>query len=69
MDPELIQPWGVHVTPSGQVLVCGLSSLTVMQVDREGSKRLATLISNEDGVRSPISVCYNTNNFQILVGL
>ncbi|KAH3782183.1 hypothetical protein DPMN_160095 [Dreissena polymorpha] len=68
-DPELKDPWGVHVTPSGQVLVCGQSSHTVMQVDHAGSKRLATLISNKDGVISPISVCYNTNTHQILVGL
>ncbi|XP_052256531.1 uncharacterized protein LOC127861855 [Dreissena polymorpha] len=68
-DPELQNPWGVHVTPSGQVLVCGYSSHTVIQVDREGSKRLATLISNKDGVINPISVYYNTNNHQILVGL
>ncbi|KAH3782187.1 hypothetical protein DPMN_160099 [Dreissena polymorpha] len=69
MDPELQYPWGVHVTPYGQVLVCGHISHTVMQVDREGSKKLATLISKSDGVSRPISVCYNTNTHQIIVGL
>ncbi|XP_052220540.1 uncharacterized protein LOC127837456 isoform X1 [Dreissena polymorpha] len=69
MDPELQLPRGVHVTPSGQILVCGFSSHTVIQVHCEGRKKLATLVSSKDGVREPESVCYNTKTDQIIVGL
>ncbi|KAH3750139.1 hypothetical protein DPMN_184656 [Dreissena polymorpha] len=68
-DPALEGPKGVHVTPTGQVLVCGISSHTVIQVDREGKKKMATLASEKDGLRYPVSICYNTNTGQIIVGL
>ncbi|XP_052267338.1 uncharacterized protein LOC127869085 isoform X2 [Dreissena polymorpha] len=67
-DPELQEPWGVHVTPAGQVLVCGSHSNTVIQVDREGRKKLATLASKKHGAIYPVSVCCNTNMHQIIVG-
>ncbi|KAH3853410.1 uncharacterized protein LOC127875279 [Dreissena polymorpha] len=68
-DRELQDPWGVYVTPAGQVLVCGCKSNTVIQVDLEGRKKLATLVSLKDGVLKPVSVCYNTKTDQIIVGL
>ncbi|XP_052283778.1 uncharacterized protein LOC127880509 [Dreissena polymorpha] len=64
--PELAIPRGVHVTPDGQVLCCAYN--TVLQVDHEGKKKLATLASQRDGLRNPISVCYNSNIHQIIVG-
>ncbi|XP_052275434.1 uncharacterized protein LOC127874836 isoform X2 [Dreissena polymorpha] len=67
--PELQYPRGVHVTPAGQVLVCGYASNNVIQVDHEGKKKLATLASQRDGLCEPASVCYNTNTHQIIVGL
>ncbi|XP_052262107.1 uncharacterized protein LOC127865987 isoform X2 [Dreissena polymorpha] len=67
-DPELKHPTGVHVTPAGQVLVCGYSSNNVVQVDREGKKKLATLASSKDGLSQLASVCYDTNKHQIIVG-
>ena len=67
-DPELKHPTGVHVTPAGQVLVCGYSSNNVVQVDREGKKKLATLASPKDGLSQLGSVCYDTNKHQIIVG-
>ncbi|XP_052239135.1 uncharacterized protein LOC127850275 isoform X2 [Dreissena polymorpha] len=68
-DPELQGPQAVCVTPSGQVLVCGYNSHTVIQVDSEGKQKLATLSSQKDGLSRPSSVCYNTNTRQIIVGL
>ncbi|XP_052252512.1 uncharacterized protein LOC127859294 [Dreissena polymorpha] len=65
-DHELQNPWGVHVTPAGQVLVCCYHSNTVIQVDYEGKKKLATLASKKDGLSRPVSVFYNTH--QIIVG-
>ncbi|KAH3739636.1 hypothetical protein DPMN_046290 [Dreissena polymorpha] len=69
MDPDLQNPKSVCVTPAGQVLVCGNSCNTVIQVDHEGKKKLATLASQKDGLSKPSSVCYNTNTNQIIVGL
>ncbi|KAH3869811.1 hypothetical protein DPMN_032982 [Dreissena polymorpha] len=69
MDPELIHPFGVHVTPAGQVLVCACNSNNVIQVDQEGSKKLATLASQKYELIYPVSVCCNTSIQQIIVGL
>ncbi|KAH3780746.1 hypothetical protein DPMN_158568 [Dreissena polymorpha] len=67
-DPALQWPYGLHVTPAGQVLVCGWRSHTVLQVDREGKSKLATLATEEDGVRWPQSVCYSSITSSIIVG-
>ncbi|XP_052220242.1 uncharacterized protein LOC127837321 [Dreissena polymorpha] len=67
--PELQSPYGVHVTSSGHVLVCGFGSKNVIQLDTEGRKKLATLVSLTDTMCGPMSVCYNMNTHQIIVGL
>ncbi|KAH3894563.1 hypothetical protein DPMN_018721 [Dreissena polymorpha] len=67
-DPALRGPSGLHVTPAGQVLVCGHQSDTVQQVGWEGQSKLATLATREDGVRSPWSVCYSSTTSSIIVG-
>ncbi|KAH3718011.1 hypothetical protein DPMN_060808 [Dreissena polymorpha] len=68
-DPEPLVAEGVHATHAGQVLVCGSSSHTVIQVDHEGGKKLATLASQTDGLFYPLSVCYNNISDQIIVGV
>ncbi|XP_052265839.1 uncharacterized protein LOC127868247 isoform X3 [Dreissena polymorpha] len=67
-DPALYVPYGLHVTPAGQVLVCGNWSYTVLQVGWEGESKLATLATEEDGVRYPWSVCYSSTTSSIIVG-
>ncbi|KAH3895264.1 hypothetical protein DPMN_019425 [Dreissena polymorpha] len=67
-DPALHWPAGLHVTPAGQVLLCGYSSDTVLQVDREGESKLATLATQKDGVWRPWSVCYSSTTSSIIVG-
>ncbi|KAH3897631.1 hypothetical protein DPMN_021824 [Dreissena polymorpha] len=67
-DPKLEGPLGLHVTPAGQVLVCGYLSSTILQVDWEGKSKLATLATQEDGVRYPRSVCYSSTTSSIIVG-
>ncbi|XP_052232858.1 uncharacterized protein LOC127845767 [Dreissena polymorpha] len=64
-DPELGCPACVHVTPAGQVLVCGWKSNTILQIDSKGSRSLATLATKRDGLWS---VCYNSNTDSIIVG-
>ncbi|KAH3895686.1 hypothetical protein DPMN_019851 [Dreissena polymorpha] len=67
-DPALGRPYGLHVTPAGQVLVCGWMSHTVLQVGWEGESKLATLATQEDGVWGPWSVCYSSTTSSIIVG-
>ncbi|KAH3873938.1 hypothetical protein DPMN_037179 [Dreissena polymorpha] len=68
-DPALRWPRGLHVTPAGQVLVCGWQSNTVLQVGWEGQSKLTTLATKEDGVRWPWPVCYCSTTSSIIVGL
>ncbi|XP_052224849.1 uncharacterized protein LOC127840471 [Dreissena polymorpha] len=68
-DPALERPSGLHVTPAGQVLVCGgRPGGTVLQVGWEGKSKLATLATQEDGVWLPWSVCYSSTTSSIVVG-
>ncbi|KAH3870295.1 hypothetical protein DPMN_033477 [Dreissena polymorpha] len=67
-DPALRGPWGLHVTPAGQVLVCGGWPYTVLQLGWEGKSKLATLATQKDGLRWPRSVCYSSITSSIIVG-
>ncbi|KAH3895718.1 hypothetical protein DPMN_019883 [Dreissena polymorpha] len=67
-DTALYSLSGIHVTPAGQVLVCGYLSDTVQQVGWEGQSKLATLATKEDGVWRPWSVCYCSTTSSIIVG-
>ncbi|XP_052237117.1 uncharacterized protein LOC127848606 [Dreissena polymorpha] len=66
---QLQDPWCVCVTPEGQVLVGWFLSDTIIQLDREGRRQLATLANKNDNVNIPISVCYNINRNTIIVGM
>ncbi|KAH3850362.1 uncharacterized protein LOC127874475 [Dreissena polymorpha] len=67
-DPDLKCPLGIHVTAHGQVLVCGGASDTILQLDGEGRKKLATLGTRKDGLCDPISVCNNRSTASFIVG-
>ncbi|XP_052247776.1 uncharacterized protein LOC127855903 isoform X2 [Dreissena polymorpha] len=67
-DPDLQHPRGIHVTALGQVLVCGASSDTILQLDGEGKKKLATLATRRDGLNYPGSVFYNRSTASLIVG-
>ncbi|KAH3879463.1 hypothetical protein DPMN_003366 [Dreissena polymorpha] len=67
-DLALGAPRGLHVTPAGQVLVCGHYPSTVQQVGWEGESKLATLATKEDGVSRQWSVCYSSTTSSIIVG-
>ena len=67
-DPDLKWPRGIHVTAQGQMLVCGEGSNTILQLDCEGRKKLATLATSSDGLSQPMSVCYNRSTASIIVG-
>ncbi|XP_052245443.1 RING finger domain and kelch repeat-containing protein DDB_G0271372-like isoform X2 [Dreissena polymorpha] len=73
--PALRSPIGVlpglqvHVTDSGQVMVCGYWSSTIIQMDRDGRQRLAQVVTEDDGVTGPISVFYSKPTGSIIVGM
>ncbi|XP_052786919.1 uncharacterized protein LOC128222112 [Mya arenaria] len=67
-DPELQGPWGLCVSPSGHVFVCGSTSHTVLQVDREGRKKLTTVTRRADGLCLPLSVCFSEQTSSLIVG-
>ncbi|KAH3796768.1 hypothetical protein DPMN_150339 [Dreissena polymorpha] len=70
-DPELTYPNSVHVTPAGQVLVCYKSfNGPILQVHREGNRKLATLAQLRYGlgIMKSASVCYNSTTSSIIVG-
>ncbi|WAR01284.1 TRI33-like protein, partial [Mya arenaria] len=52
-DPDFNWPCCVHVSESGHVFVCSYDSHTVVQVDQEGRKKLATLVRKGDGINHP----------------
>ncbi|XP_052266364.1 uncharacterized protein LOC127868545 isoform X2 [Dreissena polymorpha] len=54
-------------TVVGHVLVCGYSSRTIIQVDREGKTKLATLWAKKDVVIYPVSVCYNSDTHTVIL--
>ncbi|KAH3846221.1 hypothetical protein DPMN_088520 [Dreissena polymorpha] len=66
-DPQLRSPRGLHVTHSGQVLVCGWRSSTVIQVNAEGNTKIATLVTQKHGMKYPLSVSCKKND-TIIVG-
>ncbi|KAH3805894.1 uncharacterized protein LOC127835466 [Dreissena polymorpha] len=72
MRSELAQPvlYGLHVTAMGNVLVCGgLSSNSIVQVDKHGIEVLATVVTEEDGVKSPTSVYFSQQTGSLIVGM
>ncbi|XP_052212907.1 uncharacterized protein LOC127831874 [Dreissena polymorpha] len=67
-DPELTRPGSVHVTFAGQVLVCGISSRCIIQVDSTGRKKIATLVTRTDLDADPASVLYSRSKDSVIVG-
>ncbi|KAH3816368.1 hypothetical protein DPMN_117884 [Dreissena polymorpha] len=67
-DLELTWPTSLYVTPEGHVMVCGNDSDAILQVDSSGSRKLATLATRRDGLKNPLSVCYNSNTDSVIVG-
>ncbi|KAH3749878.1 hypothetical protein DPMN_184393 [Dreissena polymorpha] len=68
-DIDLKCLMGVHMTAGGQVLLCGYGSNTIIQVDSEGKKKLATLANENDGVKDTCSVFYSCSTNSVLVGV
>ncbi|XP_052779559.1 uncharacterized protein LOC128216897 [Mya arenaria] len=67
-DPDLLGSWGVHVTTAGHVFVCCYNSNTVLQVDKDGKTKLATLARRQDGVYTPQAVFFSSRTSSMVVG-
>ncbi|XP_052778775.1 uncharacterized protein LOC128216245 [Mya arenaria] len=67
-DPDLLRPYGVHATTAGHVFVCCFISNTVMQVDKDGKTKLATLAREQDGVYRPKDLFFSSRSSSLVVG-
>ncbi|KAH3889916.1 hypothetical protein DPMN_013983 [Dreissena polymorpha] len=67
-DPELKEPTGVHLTTGDQVLVCFGGSNAIVKLNKNGSRKVTTLVKEEDGLNCPESVFYNINRKKLIIG-
>ncbi|XP_052815204.1 uncharacterized protein LOC128242173 [Mya arenaria] len=67
-DPDIVRPYGVHVSEGGHVFVSSWFSNTVVQIDQEGRKKLATLVRMREGINHPQAVWYSTHTGRLIVG-
>ncbi|XP_052778817.1 uncharacterized protein LOC128216292 [Mya arenaria] len=65
-DPDWKGPFGVHATTTGHLFVCCLGSYTVLQVDKDGKTKLATL-ARKDGVYRPIALFFSSRTSSLVV--
>ncbi|XP_052781810.1 uncharacterized protein LOC128218239 [Mya arenaria] len=68
IDPDMKQLTAVHVTPAEHVFVCCFGSDTVLQVDKDGKKTLATLARKENGVNGPHCLFFSSRTSSLIVG-
>ncbi|KAH3811967.1 hypothetical protein DPMN_140385 [Dreissena polymorpha] len=54
---------------SRQVLIWGMESHTILQVDSDGKHRMAAVVTDEDGVHWPLSVCSRKIKESLIVGM
>ncbi|XP_052817505.1 uncharacterized protein LOC128243660 [Mya arenaria] len=66
-DPDMYFAYGVHVSEDGHVFVCSGHNNTVVQVDQQGKKKLATLVREGDGIFHPKAACYSTHTGRLIV--
>ncbi|XP_052782204.1 uncharacterized protein LOC128218552 [Mya arenaria] len=66
-NPDMRGPTGVHVTPDGHVFVCCYGSDKVLQVEKDGKKKLATLAREEHGVYRPYSLFFSSRTSSLIV--
>ncbi|XP_052267483.1 uncharacterized protein LOC127869187 isoform X1 [Dreissena polymorpha] len=66
-DPELQNPTDVHVSESGQVLVCGYYSKNIIQLNSEGTEKITCVASLKEG-KDVLSVRMLRRTGYVLVG-
>ncbi|KAH3874431.1 hypothetical protein DPMN_037675 [Dreissena polymorpha] len=63
----LMSSSGLHVSPGGQVFVCGAGSQMVMQLDRERN-RLIKVVNGDTGLTSPLCVVMSNRKSCLIIG-
>jgi hypothetical protein len=66
-DAELICPHGLCVLPGDVILVSGVGSHNVIQVDKRG-KKLGTLLGAKDNLYGPYALAYGMDRSRLIVG-
>ncbi|XP_052794973.1 uncharacterized protein LOC128228003 [Mya arenaria] len=65
-DQELILPVSLCVSEHGHVFACALQSNSVLQIDKEGKRKLRTLVSGNK-IHNPLVVYFSTRSQQLMV--
>ncbi|XP_052260888.1 uncharacterized protein LOC127865044 [Dreissena polymorpha] len=60
-------PPGLHVTDSGQVLVCCQFSKIIFQIDRDGRMKLAEVVRSTN--KEPLSVFFSKRTGSLIMGM
>lgn len=67
-DEELVVPTSIAAADDGSVFVCGRKSCSIIQVDKDGKKKLTTLATVENGIVSPDALFFDGTTSELLVG-
>ncbi|XP_052782209.1 uncharacterized protein LOC128218556 isoform X2 [Mya arenaria] len=67
-DLDMEEPTGVHVRAAGHVFVCCEGSNTVLQVDKDGKKKLTILARKKDGLNEPRDLFFSSRTSSLIVG-
>ncbi|WAR00689.1 hypothetical protein MAR_025061 [Mya arenaria] len=65
-DADLRKPSGVCVASGGQVFVAGEMSNTIIQVDREGERKLGTVAGHLEGLKVPQALCFDRHSVALI---
>ncbi|XP_052267474.1 uncharacterized protein LOC127869173 isoform X2 [Dreissena polymorpha] len=66
-DPDLQSPIDLHLSTSGQVLVCATNSKNIIQLNSEGTEKIASVAALKEG-KSVLSICMLRRTGYVLVG-
>ncbi|XP_052782026.1 uncharacterized protein LOC128218399 [Mya arenaria] len=67
-DRDLRGPYGVHATTAGHVFVCCFVTNKVMQIDKNGMRKMAILAREADGLYGPYALFFNSRTSSLVVG-
>ena len=55
LSSPIVELPGLHVTDSGQVLVCGVGSHAIIEVDKDGRRRVAEVVPKTEDMSSKVT--------------
>ncbi|XP_060557698.1 uncharacterized protein LOC132718086 [Ruditapes philippinarum] len=66
-DPALQRPWGVCILPDDIILVSGLSSHNLLQVNKKG-EMINELLGASEQLQGPLALAFDKRSCRLLVG-